>query len=430
MNSAMNDSSSTPTTYPPCVEHGVWVPLLTKPPDDLLCLRLKEVSPDESHGIKQRGVMSFHSLGCSGYYLNQEPGRRVAAAMAAQIGQPGIYGGVPDATTASFLYHLGDISYKDEDPSNPAAKDQATIYNAQFYAQYAAYQRDIFAIPGNHDGKASGHDNKSAIAHFVQNFCDPHRGLSPDNKTDHRKAMCQPYPYWRLETPVASIIGLYSNDINGGQLDDPMSDDSPQYRWLVKTLSDIKITQNEEPKALVLALHYPPYSGTANFRERGDPNLGPTQRRGPVKPLAIILQQAYREANLYPDLVLSAHAHLYQRVTYQQTDGRQIPHLIIGSGGHPPIEPLFETCTKTLLERKPPPFDLVLPAGLALPDGDSAQVVAYNDTDFGFTRITIDLNTHKLTGEFFAVLRSGQSGTETPRVADSFVLDLATKRLT
>src|ERR1700731_2730000 len=81
MNSAVNDSSSTSVTYPPCVEHGVWIPLLTKPPDDLLCLRLKEVSADESHGVKQRGVMSFHSLGCSGYYLNQEPGRRVAAQM-------------------------------------------------------------------------------------------------------------------------------------------------------------------------------------------------------------------------------------------------------------------------------------------------------------------------------------------------------------
>jgi hypothetical protein len=64
-----------------------------------------------------------------------------------------------------------------------------------------------------------------------------------------------------------------------------------------------------------------------------------------------------------------------------------------------------------------------------LPEGESAKVVAYNDTDFGFTRITIDLNSHKLTGEFFAVLRSGESGTETPKVADSFVLDLATKRI-
>src|SRR5258708_34220682 len=89
---AVNDSSSTSVTYPPCVEHGVWVPLLTTPPDDLLSLRLKAVSADESHGINQPGVMSFNSLGCSGYYLNQEPGRRVAAAMSAQIGQPGIYG--------------------------------------------------------------------------------------------------------------------------------------------------------------------------------------------------------------------------------------------------------------------------------------------------------------------------------------------------
>jgi hypothetical protein len=74
-------------------------------------------------------------------------------------------------------------------------------------------------------------------------------------------------------------------------------------------------------------------------------------------------------------------------------------------------------------------LDLVLPAGLDLPEGESAKVVAYNDTDFGFTRITIDLNTHKLTGEFFTVVRSGESGIETPRVADSFVLDLVTKRI-
>jgi hypothetical protein len=423
----MSDNSPTSATYPECVEHGVWVPISTEPPDDELSLKLKEIDPDESHSIKERGVLSFHTLGCSGYYPDQEPGKRVAAAIATQVGQPGIYGGTSGAAPASFLFHLGDISYKDEDPSNPAAKDQATIYNAQFYAQYAAYRRNIFAIAGNHDGKISGHDKKSAIVHFLQNFCDPDRKVSPDNKTDHRKAMCQPYPYWRLETAVASFICLYTNDINGGQLDDPMSQDNPQYRWLVKTLSEIKAT--EPTKAVVIALHYPPYSGGANFRERGDPNLGPTQRRGPLKPLALLLQEAYRKTNFYPDLVLSAHAHLYQRITYQYADGRQIPCMIVGSGGHPPIENLFETCTKTLLERKPAPLDLVLPAGFSLPQGDTAKVVAYNDTDFGFVRITIDLNQHKLTGEFFVVFPSNGSKPGSPRLADSFVLDLAAKRI-
>ena len=42
------------------------------------------------------------------------------------------------------------------------------------------------------------------------------------------------------------------------------------------------------------------------------------------------------------------------------------------SGGHPPVENLFETCTKGELERRPPPIDLVLPPGSDLPNGETA----------------------------------------------------------
>jgi acid phosphatase type 7 len=418
----MSQAPASSVTYPECVEHGIWVPIPTKAPDDELRLRLKDVDPDESSTIKQRGVISFHAVGCSGFYQNQEPGKRVAGAMAAQLSKPQVYGGTRDAAPASFLFHLGDLAYKDEDPANVEAKDQALIYNAQYYGQYTKYSREIFAIPGNHDGKTSKHQSKSGIVHFQENFCDPDRRLSPDNTTDNRKAMCQPYPYWRLETPITTIIGLYTNDINAGQLDDPMSDDNPQYRWLVKTLAEIK--QRTEPKALVLALHYPPYSGGANFRERGDPNLGPTPRRGRLKPLAVLLRQAYRDTGQYPDVVLSAHAHFYQRITYQHADGRVIPYMIVGSGGHPPIENLFETCAKGQLERRPPPLDLVLPPDSDLPEGDTARVVAYNDTDFGFARITVDINENTLTGEFFAAFRSGATPKDIPGLADAFVLDL------
>jgi acid phosphatase type 7 len=423
----MSQPPASSVTYPECVEHGVWVPVPTDPPDDELRLRLKDVDADESRTIKQRGAMGFHALGCSGFYQNQEPGKRVAGAMADQISKPKAYGGTRDAVPASFLFHLGDLAYKDENPTNVEAKDQALIYNAQFYAQYTKYSREIFAIPGNHDGKSSKHQSKSGIEHFQENFCDPARGRSPDNTTDRRKAMCQPYPYWRLETPITTIIGLYTNDINAGQLDDPMSDGQPQYRWLVKTLAEIK--QRTERKALILALHYPPYSGGANFRERGDPNLGPTPRRGQLQPLAVLLRQAYAETNQYPDVVLSAHAHLYQRITYQHADGREIPYMIVGSGGHPPVENLFETCTKGVLERRPPPLDLVLPPGSDLPNGDTAKVVAYNDTDFGFARITVDINENTLTGEFFTAFSSGATPQAVPALADAFVLDLKKHRL-
>ena len=61
--------------------------------------------------------------------------------------------------------------------------------------------------------------------HFLQNFCDFFtRKRSPDNQIANRSrlTMIQPYPYWLFETAVCYFVCLYTNDLNGGQLDDPM----------------------------------------------------------------------------------------------------------------------------------------------------------------------------------------------------------------
>ena len=225
--------------YPACVEHGEWTSIPVDPPSGSHRLALKDIDPDESHAVKQRGVLSFHAVGCSGDFKNHLPGLQVAKAMAAQISNPRVSGGSSRAVGTSFLFHLGDVVYKDEDPSDPEGKDQAAMYNSQFYAQFSSYDRNILAISGNHDGKSSDHSKKSAILHFLQNFCGSKREVSPDNQTDRRLTMTQPYPYWLFETSVAYVVGLYTNDINGGQLDDPMSTDSPQYQWLIKALKGI-----------------------------------------------------------------------------------------------------------------------------------------------------------------------------------------------
>jgi hypothetical protein len=34
-----------------------------------------------------------------------------------------------------------------------------------------------------------------------------------------------------------------------------------------------------------------------------------------MQPLAVILQKAFRESGQYPDVIVSAHAHNYQRLT-------------------------------------------------------------------------------------------------------------------
>src|SRR5262249_31229136 len=151
-----------------------------------------------------------------------------------------------------FLYHLGDLVYKkdketagEQSPDPPPEKrhDFAQLYNTQFYAPYAPYAPAIFALAGNHDGKdhdPGGPARKSAIHHFLKNFCGLDDGDPSDNQSSGRLPMTQPYPYWLLETPLAYVVGLYTNVNNAGQFDDPQGPAQPQFDWLVQTLRDIK----------------------------------------------------------------------------------------------------------------------------------------------------------------------------------------------
>src|SRR6185437_2178431 len=269
-------------TTPPCVEHGIWTPLPTPPPSQLgaFTLRFKDVHPREVERIKTTRAMSFHMAGCTGCFDDHAPQQSVARALAAQVREPGAVGcGDAMICRASFLYQLGDVVYKDDNTPDEEGHDQREMYNTQFYQPYSDYERPIFAIAGNHDGKHSHNKRTSAIVHFQRNFCATRSGRSSDNQTDQRAAMRQPYPYWRLSTPYAYILGLYSNIANGGILDDPSQPEvQPQYRWLVAQLADMKRrnARRKQRKAILLAVHYPPYSGASNFDQRGEPTLGPT----------------------------------------------------------------------------------------------------------------------------------------------------------
>jgi hypothetical protein len=420
-----------------CVEHGIWTRVPTPPPSaEAFELHYKNVDVADHARVVAAGRMTFHLVGCSGDASNHQPAGGVVKGMTAQVRDPGA-GGAPDglATTASFLYHLGDVIYKPgatsdvesdepvEDPTVRPGEDRGQMYNDQFYGPFTTYDRPIFAIAGNHDGKYSPHAHKSSIAHFFTNFCATSTAVSPDNNTDTRGAMVQPYIYWCLNTPVAHFIGLYANIANGGILDDPFGQgDGPQYQWLVSELRDMrtKNSKRTQRKAIVLAVHYPPYSGTSNFAQRSDPGLGPTNVQG-ARPLSAVLQQAFAESGQRPDIVVSAHAHLYQRLTYRYTDGWELPCLIAGSGGHAPVEPLFKTCDGSIEPSRAIPFDAVLPKGLTLPDGDSVQVDAYNDDEFGFVRLTI--GSGRIEGQFFTATQQSLTS------ADVFSLDMTSHRL-
>jgi hypothetical protein len=65
----------------------------------------------------------------------------------------------------------------------------------------------------------------------------------------------------------------------------------------------------------------------------------------------------------------------------------------------------------------------VYPPGLTLASGDGAQLIHYNDQDFGFLRLTLDANEQTLHGEFFAAYNSEDTGL-LPALRDAFTVDL------
>jgi hypothetical protein len=64
---------------------------------------------------------------------------------------------------------------------------------------------------------------------------------------------------------------------------------------------------------------------------------------------------------------------------------------------------------------------VVLPRDVALPQGDSAVFANYNDTDFGYLRVTIDLANNVIAGEFLTIDLKSDSPA---KLFDSFELNL------
>jgi hypothetical protein len=360
--------------------------------------------------------MSFAMVGCSGDPTTGAYTKAVAKA-------------ISEDKDLSFFYHLGDLIYtisgSDTDTAGDPLKPYSpSLWDDQSFDPYARFPKKIFAIAGNHDGKYT--EKTMALRDFFRFFCagtvEPPTGSKYGR---HRRQMNQPYIYWSLNTPYAYIIGLYSNIANGGILDKPTQytkanfTEGPQYKWLVselKAAAGLK-QPNGKKKPVLLTVHYPPYSGTTNFNVRGDQSKGGRFAKGkrPAQPnnynvpyLAQALQQAFKDSGQRPDAIFSAHAHLYQRLNYKFADGTTMPCLVVGCGGHTPLEKIFEASDGTLEKKRVNPhFPAVTPGKYQLPKGDKAEVKYFDDADsggsFGYLKITLDAKAHTLTCQFMAV---------------------------
>src|SRR5205085_12067415 len=96
----------------------------------------------------------------------------------------------------------------------------------------------------------------------------------------------------------------------------PLGDE--QLEFMTDELARLKPARANGERAIVIACHHPPVSADS--------------KSGGTTGLANDIDAACRSAGIWPDAVLSGHAHLYQRYT-RAVDGREIPYVVSGSGG-------------------------------------------------------------------------------------------------
>jgi acid phosphatase type 7 len=329
-------------------------------------LSLADLLPHEAGAISKAGKMVFHASGDTGGVMDPRPQEAVAAALEADLASD---------HRPLFFYHLGDVVYFNGERAN---------YFPQFYEPYAAYTIPIVAIPGNHDGDVAPDSSDGSLAAFVDNFCatDPH--LTPEAEEVNRHAMTQPNVYWTLLTPLATMIGLYTNCPEGGVIQ------NDQHAWLVEELAAA-----DKKLPVIVTLHHPPYS-VEHFH-------------GGSAAMESALDEAFRTSGRVADAVFSGHVHNYQRFV-RPYEGREIPYIVAGGGGYHNLHHVQTLDGALELPYQPPDVD--------------AALAAYVDDRYGFMRVTVSRDSIK--GEYVAVTREGQVD---PTPADSWTLDVSAHKV-
>jgi len=258
----------------------------------------------------------------------------------------------------SFFYHLGDVVYYDGESAN---------YWPEFYEPYLNYNAPIVAIPGNHDGDVNPATGESSLQAFVRNFCAQSAVHSPDNRDAPRRTMTQPNVYWTLNTPLVTIVGMYSNCPEGGQVSDT------QRLWFI---SELKAADPKLP--LILAIHHPIYSAYG-----GHP--GSTR-------LKDLLEHSCATAGRTPDLVLMGHVHDYQRFSAPLYNKKDVPFIVAGAGGYNKQLHVLGKVFHDAKQKGKLPIQI---------QGEPESLVDFNDSQHGYLRITVTKN--KITVDYVAV---------------------------
>ncbi len=329
--------------------------------------------------ISSAGSIVFHCVGDTGGVKEPSKQFAVADAMSADLNNKSYANGLP-----AFFYHLGDVVYY-------LGQDQ--YYYEQYYDPYRDYNGPIFAIPGNHDGMISPSiKGMKTLGGFIDNFCTKTPTHNPEAQGIQRTTMNQPGVYFTLDAPFVKIIGLYSNTSEGdtqGVISGKVVGNA-QLTFLQQQLQTAAQQRKSGNKfALIVAVHHPPFTGSTNH--------------APSSNVLADLDSVCKTANIQPDIVLSGHAHLYERFT-RYLGSSQIPFIVAGMGG-------YFNLSKSKAPAK-------LPVITKDANGNKLTLDATTNTQFGFLRLAVSSTTLKCT--FVTV----DVETRATAVGDSFTLDL------
>jgi len=336
--------------------------------------------------IEQQQQITFHSTGDCGSTRGPRTQNEVTDKMISDFSD-----GDP-REVPQFCMLLGDIVYSFGEPE---------YYYDQFYEPYRNYHAPVVAAAGNHDGMVSPLAHATSLQAYLRNFCaDPANGytVTPEAGGLSRTAQIQPGVFFTFEAPFVRILVFYSNALEDpGVIADPTIGNA-QLEFLRAALQRVK---NEGYRgALLFAHHHPPYA-------IGSQHSASTEMRKQMDAICA-------EVAVWPHAVLAGHAHNYQRFTRHRSDGTEIPYIVCGNGGHN-VQKLY-----------PKGGPLRTPQIVQTPEGDDDQVTLenYDDTDYGYLRITVD--PRQLRIEYHPASDADQA--KTPD--DSVTIDLASHKRT
>lgn len=253
---------------------------------------LETVVPGIAEEAAKLGKLVFHCVGDTGGIKDPTYQADVASAMKGDLL-------LPVAARPQFFYHLGDVVYYN---------GQISEYYGQFYEPYDHYTAPILGIPGNHDGDPID-STQVSLDGWVRYFMSPTVQVLPESQDAPRVTLSLPNPYFTLNCPFVTIVGMYTNVPEGGSVD------SIQQQWLTNEFANAP-----EDKALILALHHPIYS----FDDHHSGSAA----------MADVVQHAINDTRRVPNIVLTAHVHNYQRFEQEIIPGTRTPFIVAGNGGY------------------------------------------------------------------------------------------------